>query len=705
MVSWQELNDLRLGKLDDTISQWTTMLGKLERLADGGGEGVSAAALEKKAHAADWTGKNATVTKEFVTKSAREFDDVVSEARSVRNLLRGTHAAFKKHKERQRTIVEQAAKKNIYVHENGAVSVTTPSPQAEGGADVPKPSQKDVDAVASQVKRLLWEAGESDRIAARALRQLAKDKHSFAKTEYSGLKDADRRQGKVDADAAVKLASQGEALSDDQLRRLNEITRNQRDNSAFTERFATRLGSDGTLQFWRDLASPGHGNDPTGNRAKLLGRLQGNLSMSLANASHSHTPAMEAWKKRVIADGPKQFGHEGIMTKPYGFQIMSNLMGKGSFDKGFLNDYGNELHKFERSKTKGPFDPAALWANPGIQSDLDYSDGHGSLGSDPMTGFLKATGHNPEFATELFSRDDMADYLLKDREYYSEADPLDNHGGDNGPMESREALGKALFAGGSGIDPDDPVAKYVEHTQAHNDVFNGALDRLAGEKDGFPPEIRDDMANLIGNHGDEAHKSMSSPLGDGPLNRDQLLEVSKQISRNKDSYSLLNEQMNAAIVHDIHTETGHPEDSLDRSGRTVGFLEEARYQAVSDKKAGELLDASWKRGWVNNTAGTALGYIPHAGPAITAGVSMAMQGVYEDEVARAGEKATVASQETNDLRERQLRALGNEWYSRNSHWAEDPTHDGYSKNHGLYSHIGASANDGKQDAREDAGDQ
>ena len=190
------------------------------------------------------------------------------------------------------------------------------------------------------------------------------------------------------------------------------------------------------------------------------------------------------------------------------------------------------------------------------------------------------------------------------------------------------------------------------------------------------------------------------------MNRDQLLEVGKQISRNQDSYALLNEQMSHAALHDINTETAHPEDSLDRSGRTVGFLEEARYQSITDEKDGDIRDASWKRGWVNATVGTGLGYVPFVGPELSAGTGLVMQGVYDDEVARAGMEASSTDPGgRRRAREGQLRALADQWYAKNSDWANNPAHDGYSRDHGVYSHIGASANDGKQDAREDAGDQ
>ncbi|MGH3323626.1 MAG: hypothetical protein ACRDOV_04260, partial [Streptomyces sp.] len=450
----------------------------------------------------------------------------------------------------------------------------------------------------------------------------------------------------------------------------------------------------------RSLAESGQRNED-GARAKLLGKFQNNLSMTLATASHGDSPAMDKWKQDVIAAGPKEFGHESSRVKPYGFQIMGNLMGQGKFDKAFLHDYGDKLYAFERDKGQ---DPAAVWADPGRgTADLDYTGKSESRGTDPMTGFLKASSHNPAYATELFKDDDKADYLLKEREYYSDVDPHGRGWGDDGPMESREALGKALYAGGSGMDPDNPGAGYVKDDEGQKQVMKGALERLAGEENDFPPELRDDMANLIGHHGDDAHKTMGAPLGGGPMNEDHLLEVSKQISRNQNSYALLNEQMNAAMIHDIQTETSHPRDSLTGSGRTVGFLEEARYLAINDEEKGDLRDASWKQGWSNSTAGATLGYVPVAGPAITSGVNLVTQGMYEDEVERAEDAGTIASKDTGDDRKAQLRALSNEWYFRNREWAESPSQN-YSK-HDIESLIGGASNHGKHDAREDAGEQ
>ncbi|MFD5345603.1 hypothetical protein ACFWJY_18015, partial [Streptomyces anulatus] len=130
MVTFQELNDLRLGKLQAAVADWQAMVDKLVKVADGGNGEVSAADLGSKAKAAEWKGRNATVTKDFVTVTAREFDDVVTVARSVHTILSGAHRKLTKHKSDLADAVGRAAKKNIYVNGKGMVNAPRPPPPA-----------------------------------------------------------------------------------------------------------------------------------------------------------------------------------------------------------------------------------------------------------------------------------------------------------------------------------------------------------------------------------------------------------------------------------------------------------------------------------------------------------------------------------------------------------------------------------------------
>ncbi|WP_432054521.1 hypothetical protein [Streptomyces sp. bgisy022] len=661
MLTVEELNSLRLGTLKTAVDDWRTMLDRLEKLATGGDGQVSAKDLQKKAVAADWVGVNATVSRQFVTRTAAQFSDAAAEAKSVLGILSDAHAALTQHKEDLRTAIDDLAKRNIYVEGRGRVIATAPSPGAAGKADIPPPTEKELEIAQRRITRILWEATETDRIAARALRQLAKDKYDFTDQGSTGLKDADQDQGRADAEYWRREIAKGNVQdwSEEKLARFNETLKNHRDNPAFTDNLVLDLGPDGTLQFWRDLADPK--DTPEGDRAKLLGDVQKNLSMSLATASHSTSPEMEAWKKDLIAAGGKTYGHEGIMTKAYGFQIMSNLMIKGKFDGGFLDDYYKGLRAFEEKKG---FDPASLWGNPGMAgTHLDYTtkgpDGeYGTTSSDPMAGFLRAVSHNPDYATELFGREDAADYLLNEREYYDEDSPY--HEGD-GTVQSRNALGKALLAAATGLNPDQPhVITSYDHTDAQRQVFDGVLSRLAAQGDDFPPELRDDMAVLLGNWGADVHQTASSmgPGDDGPLDYKHLLEVSKQVSRDQDAYGTLMEGVNRAIVTDIHAEhKGDAREELIRAGHTVGFMESVRYQALSTDKE----DPSWDAKWGYHLIGGTANFIPVVGDAAQRGVDAATYAWQQEEEDRIDKDLALEKTRTFDMRLRHLNALGEEW--------------------------------------------
>ncbi|MER6103795.1 hypothetical protein ABT115_16075 [Streptomyces sp. NPDC001832] len=199
----------------------------------------------------------------------------------------------------------------MHINEDGGAVSSVPSGAAAGTAKIEPPTQDEVDTAAAEVGRILSAADEIDRIAARALRKHAAGKYNFSEAGYKGLEDADRKQGIEDADAMLKLAAKADGMTDAQLKHFNEVAKYQRDNPAFAERFATKLGPEGTLQFWRSLADPGHGDAPTGDRAKILSTVQDNLGLTLATASRVDSPAMQEWKDGVIAAGDDRIKHPG----------------------------------------------------------------------------------------------------------------------------------------------------------------------------------------------------------------------------------------------------------------------------------------------------------------------------------------------------------------------------------------------------------
>ncbi|MFH8776226.1 hypothetical protein [Streptomyces sp. NPDC017958] len=72
-------------ELGQAITDWETMTKRLETL-----ERDARDSLKAKADKAHWAGINATVTREFVAKTADEFTDAHTQAQSITNILYDT---------------------------------------------------------------------------------------------------------------------------------------------------------------------------------------------------------------------------------------------------------------------------------------------------------------------------------------------------------------------------------------------------------------------------------------------------------------------------------------------------------------------------------------------------------------------------------------------------------------------------------------
>ncbi len=206
------------------------------------------------------------------------------------------------------------------------------------------------------------------------------------------------------------------------------------------------------------------------------------------------------------------------------------------------------------------------------------------------------------------------------------------------------------------------------------------------------------MAKILSTHSDVVHHSASSLADDSNdprlLDRHQLLEVSKQVSRDQDSYGMLNEAMNREMIKDIHADhPSDPKENLLRAGATVGFLEEARYQALKTDKD----DPSWDAKWLYHGFGGAANFIPVVGDAAQRGVDALAYQWQLDEQARINAETTRQNGETFTARERQLQALADEWAQVNP--------SGGNNRYVLTSEINGAAFDGNQKAQGLAGAQ
>ncbi|MFZ4297809.1 hypothetical protein ACOZE3_07780 [Streptomyces cinereoruber] len=679
------------GQLSQAITAWKGVVDKLKTL-----ETDARDDLKAKADKANWAGMNATVSREFITKTAGEFADAHTQAKSIHDILKDTHDELVSYKQQLDQALERGRKKNLTVTQiPGGFTVTMiiHPDRAAKGHEVPDHSPQDAEHLRDDIQVILDRATESDSTAATVLRALVDQ----AGAGFSGAKYGDRDSA-IDAlrkaeEAAKLLKEKGDEMSPEEFRKLNGLLASYRNDPLFQEKFATQVGPKAMLEFWADLSSPDSTKDLTRTQLAQLGDFQKNLGFVLGGATQSDSPAMRQWENDMVKLGGERFHTR--TGDAYGFQIMSNLMRTGDYDDRFLNKYGSELVATEQ-KMKIP--DRFYLMEPSLKMNFI---GDAEFGRDPMTGFMTALSNSPDAATQFFNTtepQDNAKWVLKERPSFDDS-PLKD-----GPNESLDATGKAMFAAVSGATgPDAPKSEFGEHPPERREAMKRTLDILASTGNDFPAELRDDMAYSMGSHSDWVHKSMSSPLVKHELDSGQLMEVSKQISRNQESYTLLNKQMHGAIAADIYTEKTHPEDSLDRAGRTVGFLEEARYQATNDEKGEKLADASWEKAGRYHVIGGLVTPWHPAGDAAQRVVDLITSKMLEDEQNRINADATSDHTKTYENRRFELQKLADIWYQENKEWAEDPTHEGFSKEHGVYAQIEGSANDGNKKAEGVAG--
>ncbi|MFE5297305.1 hypothetical protein [Streptomyces sp. NPDC056632] len=189
--SYSDLMAVDLTKLGTAATDWKTMAGDLAKLATDVRDG-----LGKKAEAARWQGVNATVTREFVGKTAKEFSDLQLEAESIANVLADAHTELTRYQKQAQTLTESAGKGDPY-HKppdpgllvfdgpNGTVRVSETVCTPEGT------DQRTKDRIrwyADTLTGIVQHAAEVDAAAARALgKSHGNDPQNAGHARYTSL--------------------------------------------------------------------------------------------------------------------------------------------------------------------------------------------------------------------------------------------------------------------------------------------------------------------------------------------------------------------------------------------------------------------------------------------------------------------------------------------------------------------------------------
>jgi hypothetical protein len=382
--------------LDDAVTDWSTLVKNLETLKKDAEDD-----LHQAANKADWAGVNAQVTKEFIGKTAGEFTDAHTQAKTIQKILDDTRNELKDYHQQLVDAIEGGRKKNLTViGYEGGFTVTTNVPP-EGRAQQDKDDQSEITTLRDQLQKILDKATESDNSAKTVLQAIADQ----SQLGFSDAKYADRdtaAEAIKQADELAKLARKSPRdLTVEEFDRLNAGLKKYSSDDLFAERFATTLGPQKTLEFWTGVNDPHRGNYELGQkRFDQLDDLQRSLGMTLANATQGDSVAMAEWKRTMIDAGDKPlYGNSG---GPMGFQVMSNLMRTGDYDDQFLKDYGTKLMATERKLTGNGEHANMAWQHMGADPWLNRIGD--DSGSDPLTGYLKGLSNSPDAATDFFNQ-------------------------------------------------------------------------------------------------------------------------------------------------------------------------------------------------------------------------------------------------------------------------------------------------------------
>lgn len=397
-MNLEELRDANFAALGEAITDWASAIKNLTEM-----EKVARIGLKQGANRANWAGVNATVSREFITKTAGEFSDAVTQATTIHDILHDTRGELIRHRDELNRAINRGLDQGISVYgvSGGGFKVFV-SVHPE-----PPESKKAVEPLRDELQRILSQATESDKTAAEVLRAIADQ----AKYGFSDAKYADRDSAAEAIETAekwAKVAKHPEDMSERELAAFNRDLKKYRNDDLFAERFATDLGGKQTLQFWTEIAATHQGNRDDTDQLK---ELQKNFSMTLATATQSDSSDMQKWEREVVKEGNTNFksNASGTPVGVQGFQVMSSLMRHGNYDKGFLFDYGKDLLERDKSHASGAMGTREIW---GDISNIDLVFGKGD-GSDPMNGFMDAISHNPDAAEDVFDNKSDLNHILE----------------------------------------------------------------------------------------------------------------------------------------------------------------------------------------------------------------------------------------------------------------------------------------------------
>ncbi|MFK0258057.1 hypothetical protein [Streptomyces sp. NPDC090445] len=656
MLTYHEVMTTDFGQLATAAAKWDAMAGEFKKVEERYGDSVQKITMGGQA----WNGVSAGAAHTNFAGTRYEYSAAQTQAKAIASLLRDAHEQFTDLKKKVESARDDAVKAGMKVSEEGRCSFdyskvdAATANAARHDPDLKNAENSWTQHIAGAVKAL----DDADQGVKIALEAACADGYGDKNDTTFGTGFNGKAQGDVEVyearnaeSIATRLAG-GEKIPPAEMA---ELQRSFRDNSGkpeFSQVFINGLGAKGTIELTNRLSDEIHVKNPA-NKGDYTD-LQKGLGATLASATKD--PNSETYKK-FRADMQKE-GLERRNTsftdlrleKAYGYQSLVTLMsqGGGDYSKQFLHDMGDDIMKAEKDRKD-------IWVMKGGEYDGERT---GWFANDPMDGLLGVMSHNPEASASYLKDEDRMKHLMgRNWEVVLEANEHGNsvHYSAALDKDDRAGFGAALLAGATGIDPSSDNPKFVEHSADNKAVFKNAISEFAEAGDDLPESLREPMSNILVNHADTVHEVTSSvDMRSLPVEQNDMYEVIKQVSKDQEAYGTLNYGINQAMVHEIHEPNQkHPEESLVRAGRTVGFLEEARTAAV-----GPAEKAAWDDKWMFDTA---IGYLPAYDAEVQAGFDYVVDKWLADEQKHIDKEFEDKTYGAFEKRNGQLMGLTDEW--------------------------------------------
>ncbi|MFB7940758.1 hypothetical protein [Streptomyces sp. NPDC056049] len=652
MLTFEDVVNAPVTRLKQAVDDWSEMAAKLKTLATDARDGMKA-----KTDKAQWQGVNSDVTRPFVAKTAKEFEDAEAQAKGIQLLLADAHTSFTTARDSLvRIRDEEGPAAGVHIDAKGKVTprhdlekdvTARHEPDQAGYAESVRKQKAAVASWQARIDRIVEDCADADDSLRRALAANVKDDHDFSAPTYKSL---DEEQVVRAAELLKKVSGDGgTARNVAELKELEDLLDDNRNDPEFATGFYRWVGPAATLDAFAEMSLNSTSLGPAGkDRVDMVRNIQSDMGAMLGLATLKSTPNhLDAvWTGELLKAGRKPLDVRGVgFSQIYGYQALSGLLREGTYDKDFLVSVGRDMVAMDR-ENPGRWSQA-LPTNMDQRINLDEN---GGKGFNPLTGLMEAMANNPAASATFFDENlrtdtnkdgvvTLADEELAGKDAKSVVDhildkkPTDDYydtvsgGSERNPGQT--ATGNALEAAVTGRVPGDENAKPVEHTRPMASVMEKVVEKI-----GSSPELAVDdgplsgMAPNLGNMAAEYMLDLQAtaengaerikPFGEkAEFDKHTMSQFLGAVGQDPDAYGAITNAQQAvttALVSDVfqnpekYADTGEAvRNAVHPGGEIAGMMSEARAQAVVDAAAredkeyneGVAENAMWANRWID----------------------------------------------------------------------------------------------------------